>query len=170
MILIKNPNFLILDEPTNDLDTDTLNVLEDFLVNFSGVIILVSHDRYLIDKLTEQLFIFTQNGHLQIYNGNYTDFRLEDTANKIHAKSSIKNDKPDVNNNLKKNPGTKSDKELKDLEFNIALLEKSISDLNLILNDSKTSTEDLISTAANIQAQQKKLDVLLDKWLELSEV
>ena len=169
MILIKNPNFLILDEPTNDLDTDTLNVLEDFLVNFSGVIILVSHDRYLIDKLTEQLFIFTQNGHLQIYNGNYTDFRLEDVNNKQIVKNSNKPEKAVSINNSSKN-SFKQDKELTDLEANIATLEKSISDLNLVLNHNETKTEDLISASNNIQALQKELDQLTEKWLTLSDL
>ncbi|WP_419802247.1 ABC-F family ATP-binding cassette domain-containing protein [Mucilaginibacter sp.] len=169
MILIKNPNFLILDEPTNDLDTDTLNVLEDFLVNFSGVIILVSHDRYLIDKLTEQLFIFTQNGHLQIYNGNYTDFRLEDANNKQIVKNSNKPEKAVSINNSSKN-SFKQDKELTDLEANIATLEKSISDLNLVLNHKETKTEDLISASNNIQSLQKELDQLTEKWLTLSDL
>lgn len=76
-VLMKNPNYLILDEPTNDLDIDTLNVLEDFLLNFPGILILVSHDRYLIDRLTDQLFIFEGDGNVYIYSGNYTEYRLE---------------------------------------------------------------------------------------------
>ena len=169
MILIKNPNFLILDEPTNDLDTDTLNVLEDFLTNFSGVIILVSHDRYLIDKLTEQLFIFNQNGHLQIYNGNYTDFRLEDAALKQITKD-FKPEKVQVKEPVKSGSSTKNVKELREVENSIAILEKSISDLNLILNNSSTKTEDLINTSKAIQLQQKELDSFLEKWMNLSDV
>src|SRR5690606_21869902 len=76
-VLMANPNFLILDEPSNDLDIDTLNVLEEFLENYGGVLVLVSHDRYLIDKLTEQLFIFENSGNLKIYNGNYADYKIE---------------------------------------------------------------------------------------------
>jgi ATP-binding cassette subfamily F protein uup len=75
-ILMQNPNFLILDEPTNDLDIDTLNVLEEFLENFPGVLILVSHDRYLLDKMSEQLFIMEGNGEVNIYNGNYSEYRI----------------------------------------------------------------------------------------------
>ncbi|MGI4803669.1 MAG: ABC-F family ATP-binding cassette domain-containing protein [Janthinobacterium lividum] len=170
MILIKNPNFLILDEPTNDLDTDTLNVLEDFLTNFSGVIILVSHDRYLIDKLTEQLFIFTQNGHLQIYNGNYTDFRLEDAASKQVAKNNIKPEKISSVNSVVTKPNFKQDKELKELEVNIATLEQSITNYNLIINDPKSNTEDLIAASNGAQNQQKDLEKLLEKWLILSDL
>ncbi|MGO3806115.1 MAG: ABC-F family ATP-binding cassette domain-containing protein, partial [Sphingobacterium sp.] len=90
-VLMKTPNFLILDEPSNDLDIDTLNVLEEFLENYPGILILVSHDRYLIDKLTEQLFIFEGEGKIRIYNGNYADYKLElETAQK-EGKAATKN-------------------------------------------------------------------------------
>lgn len=170
MILIKNPNFLILDEPTNDLDTDTLNVLEDFLLNFSGVIMLVSHDRYLIDKLTEQLFIFTQDGHLQIYNGNYTDFRLEETAGKQAIKNNIKPEKSTFSNTKNNNSHFKQEKELQEVESSIASLEQSIKELNKVLNDSSTNSENLITTSNTIQLQQKQLDLYLDKWLLLTDL
>src|SRR5690606_14698846 len=87
-VLIKNPNFLILDEPTNDLDIDTLNVLENFLENYTGVLLLVSHDRFLIDKLTDQLFIFQREQPIRIYNGNYSDFKLEENPVKKETKTS----------------------------------------------------------------------------------
>ena len=87
---MKNPNFMILDEPTNDLDIDTLNVLEDFLLNFPGVLMLVSHDRYLIDRLTDQLFIFEGDGNVRIYSGNYTDYRLEQEELKTITKETPK--------------------------------------------------------------------------------
>jgi len=170
MILIKNPNFLILDEPTNDLDTDTLNVLEDFLLNFSGVIMLVSHDRYLIDKLTEQLFIFTQDGHLQIYNGNYTDFRLEETAGKQAIKNNIKPEKSTFSNTKNNNSHFKQEKELQEVESSIASLEQSIKELNSVLNDPSTNSENLITTSNTIQLQQKQLDLHLDKWLLLTDL
>lgn len=170
MILIKNPNFLILDEPTNDLDTDTLNVLEDFLLNFSGVIMLVSHDRYLIDKLTEQLFIFTQDGHLQIYNGNYTDFRLEETAGKQAIKNNIKPEKSTFSNTKNNNSHFKQEKELQEVESSIASLEQSIKELNSVLNNSSTNSENLITTSNTIQLQQKQLDLHLDKWLLLTNL
>jgi ATP-binding cassette subfamily F protein uup len=74
-LLVTNPNFLILDEPTNDFDIDTLNVLEDFLDKFSGCLLLVSHDRYFMDHLVDQLFVFEGDGHIRLFNGNYTDYR-----------------------------------------------------------------------------------------------
>lgn len=170
MILIKNPNFLILDEPTNDLDTDTLNVLEDFLTNFSGVIILVSHDRYLIDKLTEQLFIFTENGHLQIYNGNYTDFRLEEALSKQNIKNNIKPEKTINTDTKKASFQFKQEKELQEIESSITLLEKSIGDLNTVLNNPSTNSDDLITTSNTIQIQQKKLNIIMERWLVLTDL
>ena len=86
-ILMKNPNFLILDEPTNDLDIDTLNVLEEFLTNYPGVLMLVSHDRYLLDKLTDQLFIMEENGAVRLFNGNYSSYRYELEIEKQQAKT-----------------------------------------------------------------------------------
>lgn len=168
-ILIKNPNFLILDEPTNDLDTDTLNVLEDFLTTFAGVIVLVSHDRYLIDKLTEQLFIFTQNGHLQVYNGNYTDFRLEEAATKQKVKTQDKPVKAVVFEPKKALP-FKQEKELQEAEAAIASLEHKISGLNTIMNDSNTKPEDLIDASNNIITYQTELNSHLDRWLLLTEL
>lgn len=170
MILIKNPNFLILDEPTNDLDTDTLNVLEDFLTNFSGVIILVSHDRYLIDKLTEQLFIFTENGHLQIYNGNYTDFRLEEALSKQNIKNNIKPEKTINTDTKKASFQFKQEKELQEIESSITLLEKSIGDLNTVLNNPSTNSDDLITTSNTIQIQQKELNIIMERWLVLTDL
>ena len=169
MVLIKNPNFLILDEPTNDLDTDTSNVLEDFLTSFAGVIILVSHDRYLIDKLTEQLFIFTQNGHLQVYNGNYTDFRLEEAAAKQKEKTQDKPTKATVIEPKKAFP-FQQEKELQDLESKISSIEKTIADLNLVLNNPTTKAEGLISASETIQSNQKELDDYLERWLMLTEL
>lgn len=170
MILIKNPNFLILDEPTNDLDTDTLNVLEDFLTNFSGVIILVSHDRYLIDKLTEQLFIFTENGYLQIYNGNYTDFRLEEALSKQNIRNNIKPEKTINTDTKKASFQFKQEKELQEIESSITFLEKSIGDLNTVLNNPSTNSDDLITTSNTIQIQQKELNIIMERWLVLTDL
>jgi len=170
MILIKNPNFLILDEPTNDLDTDTLNVLEDFLTNFSGVIVLVSHDRYLIDKLTEQLFIFTENGHLQIYNGNYTDFRLEEALSKQNIKNNIKPEKIINTDTKKASFQFKQEKELQEIESSITFLEKSIGDLNTVLNNPSTNSNDLITTSNTIQIQQKELNIIMERWFVLTDL
>src|SRR5947209_19474377 len=92
---MKNPNYLILDEPTNDLDIDTLNVLEEFLTNYTGVIMLVSHDRYLLDRLTDQLFIMEGDGAVRIFNGNYSAYRYELEQEKQRAKNAQPPVKPE---------------------------------------------------------------------------
>lgn len=168
-ILIKNPNFLILDEPTNDLDIDTLNVLEDFLTTFAGVIVLVSHDRYLMDKLTEQLFIFTEHGNLQIYNGNYTDFRLEEAVSKQNVKNQVKTVKPSAADVKKSDFQFKEEKELLDTEDSISKLENLISVLNKSLNSSSLTANELIEVSNRIQFSQKELDGFLERWLVLIE-
>ena len=116
-----NPNFLILDEPTNDLDIDTLNILEDFLLSFPGCLVLVSHDRYLVDKLTDHLFIFEGEGHVRTYNGNYTDYRIEREEElereKLKLKAEKNQAKPEVTAvPVVKKRSFKEQKELDDLE------------------------------------------------------
>ncbi|RZL31038.1 MAG: ABC transporter ATP-binding protein, partial [Pedobacter sp.] len=93
-VLMQNPNFLILDEPTNDLDIDTLNVLEEFLENFPGILMLVSHDRYLLDKMSDQLFIMEGNGKVKIFNGNYSEHRNSIEAEKEAATKKTKIEEP----------------------------------------------------------------------------
>ena len=101
-LLMKNPNFLILDEPTNDLDIDTLNVLEEFLTNYTGVLMIVSHDRYLLDRLTDQLFIMEGEGHVKIFNGNYSSYRYEQEIAKQEAKNNLIVDKTGTKSQPKK--------------------------------------------------------------------
>nr|MCU0325423.1 ATP-binding cassette domain-containing protein [Spirosomataceae bacterium] len=100
-ILVRNPNFLILDEPTNDLDIATLNVLEDFLISYEGCLLVVSHDRYFMDKIVDHLFVFQGEGRIKDFPGNYTDFRNEqdDESSKSGVQGSTKvetqNEKPE---------------------------------------------------------------------------
>jgi len=128
-ILMKNPNFLILDEPTNDLDIDTLNVLEEFLTNYSGVLMMVSHDRYLLDKLTDQLFIVEEKGHVKIYNGNYSSYRIEQEEERIQKKAAPIAAAQPVQ--AKKNKlSFKETKELEGIEQEIKKIEDQIKDCN----------------------------------------
>jgi ATP-binding cassette subfamily F protein uup len=92
-VLIQNPNFLILDEPTNDLDIITLNVLESFLLDFPGCLIVVSHDRYFMDKIVDHLFVFKGDGVVNDFPGNYSDFRAYEDSRVKENKESLKNDK-----------------------------------------------------------------------------
>ncbi|MCJ8210422.1 ABC-F family ATP-binding cassette domain-containing protein [Mucilaginibacter sp. RS28] len=170
-ILMKNPNFLILDEPTNDLDIDTLNVLEDFLMNYTGVLLLVSHDRYLLDKLVEQLFILDGSGSVNIYNGNYSSFRLEQDEAKTQSKAQaiqptatpVK--KPEVKSKL----SFKETKELQDLEKEIANIENEIKALAITLNSGSLDHIQLAETSKKIEDLTALLDEKSFRWLELSE-
>jgi len=169
-VLMQNPNYLILDEPTNDLDIETLNVLEDFLINFSGILILVSHDRYLIDRLTEQLFIFEGNGKIQIYNGNYTDYRLEQEESTKTAK--VENQSVSVvtsENNKKKKLSFKEEKELSELELNIKTLEKEVEILTLELNSGISDHKKLTDIAGKIKKMKDQIEEQTLRWLELLE-
>ena len=171
-VLMKNPNFLILDEPTNDLDIDTLNVLEDFLLNFSGVLMLVSHDRYLVDRLTDQLFVFEGNGDVCIYAGNYTDYRLEQEV-LITASKNVKN-KPSPVVELEKKGGKKlsfkEEKELENLENEIQGLEKKILELTEQLNAGIVEYDKLSAISSQMESLTQQLDAKTVSWLKLSEL
>lgn len=171
-ILMKNPNFLILDEPTNDLDIDTLNVLEDFLLNYTGVLMLVSHDRYLLDKLVDQLFILDGTGSVTIYNGNYSAFRSEQEETKATAKntaSSPVSNEPVKKQEAKSKLSFKEAKELQELEAAINTLEDKIKQLTETLNSGRLNHAELADTAREIQQLTNQLDEKSLRWMELSE-
>jgi len=174
-ILMKNPNFLILDEPTNDLDIDTLNVLEDFLTNYPGVLVLVTHDRYLLDKLTDQLFILEGDGKVRIYNGNYSSYRFEAEEAKAFAKKKAIEDakKPVVISAptpKKSKLNFKEQKELEDLEKEIAHLETEIKNFTVELNSGITNHTELGYLAEKIEDMTEKLEDKTARWLELTEL
>jgi len=171
-VLMQNPNFLILDEPTNDLDIDTLNVLEEFLENFPGILMLVSHDRYLLDKMSDQLFIMEGEGVVKIYNGNYSEYRLslDQPKAKVEVKKTIA---PTVEQTPIKTSRKLSFKEQKELDES----EKGMADTE---NKIAKLTEDLLKIDSTdyvkiqeISDEIEKLKLLLDdytmRWLELSE-
>jgi ATP-binding cassette subfamily F protein uup len=170
-VLIKNPNFLILDEPTNDLDIDTLNVLEDFLETYPGVLLLVSHDRYLVDKLTEQLFVLEGNGDIRIYNGNYSSYRFEQEL----LKSKTKEEKPTPVVEVKKETvksklSYKEQRALELLENEIADLEASVEKLTNELNNPEASHEELIALSKTIEETNTLLDEKSMQWITLTEL
>lgn len=169
-ILMKNPNFLILDEPTNDLDIDTLNVLEEFLTNYSGILMLVSHDRYLLDKLTDQLFIMEPEGHVRIYNGNYSSYRLEleesrNEAKRVTAATPQKTPTP-----VKSKLSFKEAKELDTLEKEIIEIENKIKDYNDQLNATGIEANKLNEILSRIAALNTQLDEKSTRWIELTEL
>jgi ATP-binding cassette subfamily F protein uup len=168
-VLMQNPNFLILDEPTNDLDIDTLNVLEEFLENFPGVLILVSHDRYLLDKMSEQLFIMEGNGEVNIYNGNYSEYRtsLDVAKEKAEKKPAPA---PVVQKETTKKLSFKEQKELEESEQEVARLEKEIEKLTESLTGIDSADyQQIQNVTKEIEGLTASLDRVMEKWLELSE-
>nr|WP_214653063.1 ABC-F family ATP-binding cassette domain-containing protein [Mucilaginibacter segetis] len=166
-ILMKNPNFLILDEPTNDLDIDTLNVLEEFLGNYPGILIMVSHDRYLLDKMTDQLFIMEPDGHVKIFNGNYSSYRMELEESKQQKKSSpIKVSEPVKKAGL----SYKEEKELESVEQEIEALESELKNITKKLDTVNINPDLLISLTNKITEINDHINTKSTRWLELIEL
>ncbi len=174
-VLVKNPNFLILDEPTNDLDLDTLQLLEDFLSDFQGCLLLVSHDRYFMDNLVDQLILVEGEGEVRFFNGNYTDYRISlenqtDTApaakvNPVKAPSTV------VSPQLTKGPklSFKEQKEFEELEAKMAHLESEKTGLMEQLNAGSEDFQVLARLAQEIEVIKNSLEEMELRWLELSE-
>ncbi|RZJ88817.1 MAG: ABC transporter ATP-binding protein [Chryseobacterium sp.] len=170
-VLMQNPNFLILDEPTNDLDIDTLNVLEEFLENFPGVLMLVSHDRYLLDKMSEQLFIMEGEGQVSIYNGNYSEYRtsLELEKEKIKESPKAPAPTPEKKDNSQKLT-YKEQRELEELEQTIAVTEEKINSLTASLNNFESADYlGIQSVTKDIEALNNAMEKTMERWVELSE-
>lgn len=171
-VLMQNPNFLILDEPTNDLDIDTLNVLEEFLENFPGILMLVSHDRYLLDKMSDQLFIMEGEGVVKIYNGNYSEYRLslEQPKTKVENKKSPAPVTEQTPIKAAKKLNFKEQQELAESEKGMEETENKIAVLTQTLNNIDASDYIKIQeVSAEVEKLKSKLDEYTMRWLELSE-
>jgi ATP-binding cassette subfamily F protein uup len=162
-ILMKNPNFLILDEPTNDLDIITLNVLEDFLDDYPGCLIIISHDRYFMDKLVDHIFIVEGDGNIRDYNGNYTEYRIEKIAEKNINTSQ---DKIPVKLNTKNEFELK--KELKAIEKQMEKLNAKKDEITNIFNNPELSQDQINKYSKELQEIQEELNAKEEKWMELS--
>lgn len=170
-ILIKNPNFLILDEPTNDLDIDTLNVLEEFLTNFPGILIMVSHDRYLLDKLTDQLFIMEGEGNVLIYNGNYSSYRIElEESKQLNKKAATATVPIQAESPKKAKLSFKEEKEFEGLEKEIADIEDKLRETTEALNTTNIDPKELTKLTDKIAYLNKQLDAKSARWIELGEL
>ena len=173
-ILMQNPNFLILDEPTNDLDIMTLNVLEDYLANFGGSVIIVSHDRYFMDKIVDHLFVFKGDGQIKDFPGNYTIYRnqvLEDEEKEKKAQAGNK-PKPAAEKPKKKPTNKMSFNEKREfemLEQEIGQLENEKAELELTMNSGGLSPDELTEKSHRFSEVTKELDEKEMRWLELSE-
>lgn len=168
-VLMKNPNFLILDEPTNDLDIDTLNVLEEFLENFPGILVLVSHDRYLLDKMSDQLFIMEGNGNVKIFNGNYSEHR---NAVEQEKEAAVKKEKKEENKPVSSATklSFKEQQEFKNLEISLAENEKKVKNLTVKLNQVDPSDYNQIQDiSSEIEKTNETIEKEMERWMELSE-
>ncbi len=168
-VLIQNPNFLILDEPTNDLDIVTLNVLESFLLDYPGCLLVVSHDRYFMDKIVDHLFIFRGNGEIENFPGNYSDFRAYEDSADVAQKEENKAEKKDwKQNNPTGNLTFNEQKEYQKLEKEIKDLEVDKTKIEQLFSDGKVVDADIEKKANELQNIINKIDQKEERWFELS--
>lgn len=178
-VLMKNPNFLVLDEPTNDLDIQTLQILEEYLQDFPGCVIVVSHDRYFMDKVVDHLLVFKGEGEIQDFPGNYTQFRdfqkmkskEEEQQKPTKSNSTTTNEaKKDYRNNLKRKMSFKEKREYEQLSDKIAQLEEEKQQLEEELCSGNLSVDELTEKSKRLPILKEELDELELRWLELSEL
>lgn len=174
-LLVTNPNFLILDEPTNDFDIDTLNVLEDFLDKFTGCLLLVSHDRYFMDHLVNQLFVFEGDGQIRLFNGNYTDYRdwvdEQELPREKKEKTSGKTEPLPVEQpSSKRKPSYKEKQEFETLQSEIEKLEQRKAEITAKMQSGSASHVDLQKWSEEIKTLTKEIDDKSMRWLALSEI
>ena len=182
-VLMRNPNFLVLDEPTNDLDIVTLNILEDYLQSFKGCVIVVSHDRYFMDKVVDHLMVFKGNAELKDFPGNYTDYRewnelLEEQEKELKNKESkVKSQESkqisaerETKNTERKKLSYKEQKEFEALEAEIPQLEQQKTDIEDQLASGALSSDEIIKASQRHGELNDLIDEKTMRWLELSEI
>ena len=176
-VLMRNPNFLVLDEPTNDLDIVTLNVLEEYLQNFKGCVIVVSHDRYFMDKVVDHLLVFNGQGDIRDFPGNYTQYRDWKDA-KVHQEkekekeaAKAQEDKTaKVRLNEKRRMSFKEKREFEQLEQEIADLETEKNAIEEALCSGTLSVDELTEKSKRLPELSDLIDEKTLRWLELSEI
>jgi ATP-binding cassette subfamily F protein uup len=174
-VLMRNPNFLILDEPTNDLDLLTINVLEDFLMEYPGCLIVVTHDRFFMDKMVDHLFIFEGEGKIKDYNGQYSDYRADkneeeaeerrqrtENERKATASAGAISDKPKLSGSERK--------EFNQLEKDIAKLSKKKTEITEKFNDPNLSSDDMMKFSLELGNINDEIEMKEMRWLELAEL
>lgn len=172
-VLMRNPNFLVLDEPTNDLDIVTLQVLEEYLQNFKGCVIVVSHDRYFMDKVVDHLLVFKGQGDIRDFPGNYSDYRDWKLAKAEHEKEAAKPKEEKtqrVRLNDKRRMTFKERKEFEQLEKEIAALEEEKKQIEEALCSGTLSVDELTEKSKRLPLLNDELDEKTMRWLELSEI
>ncbi len=176
-VLMKNPNFLVLDEPTNDLDIQTLQILEEYLQDFPGCVIVVSHDRYFMDKVVDHLLVFKGEGEIQDFPGNYTQYRdyqkmksKEENQQKPIKKPTNNEPKSNNSHNEKRKMTFKEKREYEQLTEKISVLEEERKQLEEELCSGKLSVDELTEKSKRLPLLKDELDELELRWLELSEL
>lgn len=172
-VLMRNPNFLVLDEPTNDLDIITLNVLEEYLQNFKGCVIVVSHDRYFMDKVVDHLMVFNGQGDIRDFPGNYSDYRdwKEAKAQKEKEEEKPQEEKTArVRLNDKRKMSFKEKREFEQLEKEIAELEAEKAQIEEILCSGTLTVDELTEKSKRLPEMNDLIDEKTMRWLELSEI
>ena len=176
-ILMKNPNFLVLDEPTNDLDIQTLQVLEEYLQDFPGCVIVVSHDRYFTDKVVDHLLVFKGEGSIQDFPGNYTQYREwsklksdEENKNKVTKNNSTNKKKNDYHNDTRRRMSFKEKYEFQQLSKDIEALEQEQKNIEDALCSGTLSVDELTEKSKRLPILKDELDEKSLRWLELSEL
>lgn len=176
-VLIKNPNFLVLDEPTNDLDIMTLNILEEYLQSFKGCVIVVSHDRYFMDKVVDHLLAFSGNAKIKDFPGNYTQYRewkevQELIAKEAESTAKAKDEKPKQETKKteeKKKLSYKEKREFEELDALIPKLETEKTQLETDMSSGTLSNDELLAKSARISELIDEIDEKTLRWMELSE-
>ena len=175
-VLMHNPNFLVLDEPTNDLDIQTLQVLEEYLQDFPGCVIIISHDRYFMDKIIDHLLVFEGQGRIKDFPGNYTQYRewasLQPQEKAPTASNSKEDSDPKKNyrNDTKRKLSYKEKREFEQLEEEIIQLEEEQKALEDALSGSELSVEEITEKSKRLASLKNELDEKSFRWLELSEL
>ena len=177
-VLMSNPNFLILDEPTNDLDIFAMSVLEEYLRQFQGCLIVVSHDRYFMDKMVDHLFVFEGQGELKDIVGNYTVFRQQQLDKKRGVKQNITKEEPEIKEKIispstvdakKRKLTFKEKEEYETIERRLPELEKSKEELTQALSSGSLSNELLMKNGEELGKVVEEIDALTERWIELAE-
>ena len=172
-VLIQNPNFLILDEPTNDLDIITLNVLESFLLDFPGCLLVVSHDRYFMDKIVDHLFVFQGSGVIEHFPGNYSDYRTYEDSKILEKKLNPKLEKK-VKNDWKKSPkkttlNFEQQNEFKKIEKEIKIIETKKEEIQNRFTSESLDPKEIEEYSIKLGVLDKELEQKTSRWFELSE-
>jgi ATP-binding cassette subfamily F protein uup len=169
---MKNPNFLVLDEPTNDLDIVTPQILEEYLQDFAGCVIVISHDRYFMDKIVDHLLVFQGDGVVKDFPGNYTQYREWQSLQPKTPSAQKTTDEPkkDYHNETRRKLTFKEKREMEQLEKDIAQLEDEQRRIEEALCGGTTSVDEITTMSKRLPVLKEELDEKSMRWLELSEI